>query len=262
MEVAGIVKKYKLVELEKILDTTENNIEQAIYAKQIKVQENYVNILLETLGKSIVTFRECICLCANRFPDGALSLSRNIYEQFIHIAYIESKKDDAELIHKYYDDYMVKRAKALKFEAEKLCDSEKEQEEYTNQIAAILKKYGVKKYKDYWWSGKGDFAQMVEDVAEQNRELKGLIYRMHFCYKRACVAIHASCMGNQLRLGSKLEGIDLGPWDTGQESALFLATASMIYIIACVYEALEIDYHNQLKSMNEYLEYYMELLYE
>ena len=83
---------------------------------------------------------------------------------------------------------------------------------------------------------------------------------MHLMYKRACLSLHASCMGNRIRLGSDCAGIDMGPWEKGQENALFLSAASLIYIISVTYQELGIDGREINESLHELTKYYLSLL--
>ena len=85
---------------------------------------------------------------------------------------------------------------------------------------------------------------------------------MHLIYKRACLSLHASCMGNRIRLGSDCTGIDMGPWERGQENALFLATASLVYIVSVTYQLLNIDGTDVNKSLNELTIYYHNIIEE
>ena len=84
--------QWRLDELEKIIDSMENEIEATITQQQIQTDHDYTNIILRTAGKSIVSMREIIHLSAFGYPDGALSLARNIYEHVIILAFFENHK--------------------------------------------------------------------------------------------------------------------------------------------------------------------------
>ena len=60
--------------------------------------------------------REIIHLSAFGYPDGALSLARNIYEHVIILAFFENHKSDNDFgnyVDDYYVDYDIQRNKAL-----------------------------------------------------------------------------------------------------------------------------------------------------
>lgn len=113
MDQEMIKAKYKLCELEEILQEIENVVQNAIQRENIKTANDNLNFLLHTLGKSIVTIREIIILCRAGYPDGALSLSRNIFEQFVHVAYIEGQEKSEELDLLFVADFMSCHQTAL-----------------------------------------------------------------------------------------------------------------------------------------------------
>ena len=107
---------WKLNVLDKIIDSMEDEIELAITQKQILTDRNYANIILRIAGKSVVNMREIICLSTYGYPDGALSIARNLYEQVIILAFFENHKNDKDFnnyIEDYYTDYDIQRNKAL-----------------------------------------------------------------------------------------------------------------------------------------------------
>lgn len=264
MDQESIIRKYKLNELSDILDAIEDDIAQAIIEKKIMEQRDYSNFLLNVLGKSIVTFRECICLCENGFPDGALSLARNIYEQFIHTLYMESKieADFELLLQKYFDDHTVKRAKALRFEAEKINHDQNAVKMYEEQRNRIRNKYNIKELKDYWWSGCQSFGDMCDIVAKHSKAEENITRCMHFFYLRACTSLHAGCLGNRLRIGSYFQGIDMGPWDSGQEDSLFLAIMSLLRIVQFTYKNIGISENENIDGIYKLAIYYSEMVFE
>lgn len=261
-----IKEKYKLCELEEILQEIETVVQNAIQRKNIKTAKDNANFLLYTLGKSIVTTREIIILCWAGYPDGALSLSRNIFEQFIHVAYIEGqeKLEGLDLLlEKYNADYNYQRLKNLKWEAEYVSQNTEKAARYQRKIDAIKQKYHVKnRLKDYWWAGLNSFSNMCDQVVIQSGNLKVWIRNMQLIYKRACLALHSSCMGNKIRLGSNLADIDVGPWDKGQEVPLFLASSGLVFIATAVYKVLNEDYGDVQSKIEALVHCYWDILNE
>lgn len=258
---------YKLNELEQILAKCEDDISSRIEELELKETEDNLNFLLYTIGKSFVTTREIILLCWSGFPDGALALARNIYEQLIITLYIEKNSEQASLtdiLHRYNADYSFQRAKCLKYEAQYLSKDKDQLEKYQSVIDEIRTQNNIKKIKDYWWAAeKGtSFLEICESVIEDNKEMEPLLRLMHLMYKRACLSLHSSCMGNRIRLGSDCSGIDMGPWEKGQENALFLSTASLVYIVSVTYQAMGLVGDDVNKSLNELTIYYHDIIME
>ena len=90
-------KLWKLDDLALIVDSVESYIVDAVRAQHIKTGNDYLNILLYTFGKSITTMREIICLSTFGFPDGALSLARNIILFYLIISF-KSRNQKAPLV--------------------------------------------------------------------------------------------------------------------------------------------------------------------
>jgi len=112
--------------------------------------------VLRSVEKSLLCFHEFILLCENGFPDGALVIARNIFEQFIIISRfeIENKTDRDELIEKYCVDYEIQRSKNMKI----MCKYAYDEDEYRKHDRLLCKlknRYAVHKFDEYWWSGNG-----------------------------------------------------------------------------------------------------------
>lgn len=260
MDQEMIKVKYKLCELEQILLEIETVVQDAIQRDNIKTDNDNLNFLLYTLGKSIVTIREIIILCWAGYPDGALSLSRNIFEQFIHVAYIEGHEKSKELdllLEKYNADYNYQRLKNLKWEAKYITQNTEKEEEYRKKIQAIKQKYKVKgEIRDYWWAKLKSFSNMCDKVVQQSEDFRIWIRNMQLIYRRACSTLHSSCMGNKIRLGSDFAGIDVGPWNKGQEVSLFLASSGLLLIVTIIYKVLNEDYKDIQSKIGILVNYY------
>lgn len=86
------------------------------------------------------------------------------------------------------------------------------------------------------------------------------VRNMQLIYKRACLAIHSSCMGNKVRLESNLVDIDVGPWNKGQEVSLFLASSGLVFIVTAVYKVLNEDFEDIQFKLGALVSYYWDIL--
>ena len=210
--------QWRLDELDKIIDSMENEIEAAITQQQIQTGHDYTNIILRTAGKSIVSMREIIHLSAFGYPDGALSLARNIYEHVIILAFFENHKSDNDFgnyVDDYYVDYDIQRNKALQYESKNCTQDAEALTALKNELDQLKQTAHHRVAGDYWWSGSSNFGQLVKAAIASVPDERGkrFLHGLHFTYKRACVAIHSSCIGNTLRLGvdPDFAGIDTSP---------------------------------------------------
>lgn len=239
---------WRINELKAIIDSIEDDIAAAIQKTQIKTSNNYINIILRMTGKAIVGAREIMALSAYGYPDGALSLARNLYEQFIILLFFEHHQDDTHFnnyLEDYDLDYDIQRINALKYESENCIDDDEQLKNLTNELNEVKKKaHHLTKRGTYWWANQGSFSDLVSSLTKliSEREWRVFIYQLHMAYKRACVSLHANCMGNMLRLGTDPEfaGIDTSPSSKGQALPLWLSTSVLIYIFAVAYEKLNL----------------------
>ncbi len=258
-----IIKKYELDLLFHLIGNCENKIIKALEYNNTKENVDFRNYLLYTVGKCFVTCREIILLCKSGYPDGALALARNIYEQFVITFYLKDQvinRNNMDIMNKYFDDYDYQRANNLKFEAKRIKEDVSEEEKYNEIICNLCDKYGLKRINSsYWWIDEKDkkFASLCEYVCNNNPSMILFLRTMQLLYKRACLSVHASYMGNRIRIGSDFNGIDVGPWEKGQESALFLSVSSMIYILGIVSDFMNVSFEKELKALNKLAMKYM-----
>lgn len=256
---------WKLNVLDKIIDSMEDEIELAITQKQILTDRNYANIILRIAGKSVVNMREIICLSTYGYPDGALSIARNLYEQVIILAFFENHKNDKDFnnyIEDYYTDYDIQRNKALQYKAENCLQDSQTQSALKAELKQLKKAAHHSVFGDYWWSGNSKFAQLVKIAIASVPEEKGqkFLHELHLVYKRACMSIHSNCIGNTLRLGINPDfvGIDTSSTTKGHSLPLWFATTSFDYIMGVTYTLLGLDYQKNCQDLNDLVLFFRE----
>lgn len=258
------VLKWRLEELDAIIDEFDAAIEAAIKTIGPKEAHDYLNVILRASGKSIVTFREILTLSAFGYPDGALSLARNLYEQFILLSFFDLKRKKSDF-QTYVEDYFlhdeIQRLRAFKFEARD-CYNDTDKVASIQKELRIVEKSAHRKVQlnDYWWSGFQNFTALYYYVYEHMPEpgLKKLIAVQQLFYKRACVSLHASALGNTIRLGDDktFSGISTAPREDGMNFPLQFATISFIYITAITCRELNIDFNLFQDRLNELAIFY------
>lgn len=256
------IKRWRLDTLTSIVDEFDSALAEKIHHKFV-VAHNYQNILLQLAGKSIVTFREVICVSANGYPDGALSLARNLYEQFITLSFFETHRQDInfeEYVEDFFSDYEIQRCKALEYEAKHCQNDLKEWEKLRAQHNSILGNAHHDGKGDYWWTGLGSFVDVVEDIRKDldSEKMSKFLAFLHLLYKRACLSLHASCFGNTIRLGvdGDFVGVDTSRQKNGHEVALHLATSSFTLITGVVCKEFGIDNQTFTDRLNDLMLFY------
>lgn len=254
-----IILKFHIDELEECIDLIEDEIANKINNGNYKTEDSYINIVLRCTAKSILTLRELILLCKNGFPDGALGLSRNLFEQFVIISIFETECKGAvrdEMAAKYCADYDVQRYKNLKVMYE-YAGKVVEAQDCDKEIAKLKSQFSVKRFSNYWWCGQTSFTKTCEYIIEcADENYKTMVRNLHISYKRACLALHANSFGNINRISDCSADIDLSPLDEGQEYALDLAVKSFIMVVMVLYRELGLNSERVNKKLNELALFY------
>lgn len=256
---------WRIKELDSIIDGFENDIIQFLNSNNIKRDNDYLNLVLDTAAKSIVSIREVLCLCNCGFPDGALSLARNICEQFFILSYFESVKGTEEFdnsLHDYYLDYDIQRVKKNKNAVERFDESKVE--ELDCELNELKQKKISNKKGNYWWANVNSFKDLCDVIiCNTEDETKGLIYNLLWGYDRACVSLHASCLGNSVRLiyDKDSKAVDTSPSVKGHSMPLWLSVTSFIWISSVTYSQLGIKVKFN-KQFNELAVFYSKKMEE
>ncbi len=257
-----IIKKYKLRDLFDLVQIIEDQVFERVMKDNLLGNHDELEFLVRSLMRSVSLLRQIIILCKNGFPDGALILARNIFEQCIISAFVEEQNDKCKqdvLLDKYYADIEVSRLKHIRFQAKLFSDTDLI-EKMNKELEVYREKYQCKDFKDYWWSGKGSFAGILDEVKIHADGIKGLLNNLHMEYKLASILIHASSLSNNINIGSDCFGIDMRPRYTGHKEALFFAVASIIPITGFTYQCLELDGESVIDELNRLGACYLEML--
>lgn len=254
--------KWRLDDFMKSVDEFENAFADTVHHKAC-VGQNYETILLHIVGKSLVTTREILTLCAHGYPDGALSLGRNPYEQMIILSFFEMHKNDAnfqEYVDDFFLSYDVQRNKCFRDIDRYISEDDRDALEVEREKLEKRTKRNL--HGDYWWTNYNSFSKLVEHIMQgQTDESMYKFLGVHYVrYKRACIALHAGCMGNLIRVGSStgVNVIDTSPSVCGQSTPLVYAAVSLISIIGFVCTAFQIDNAKYLEPLNELAIFYQE----
>ena len=255
------IVKWKLDDFMDAIDQFEDSLARKTH-HQMFVGKDYQTILIHISGKSILTARELLTLCAHGYPDGALSLGRNLYEQMMIVAFFETHKNDIDF-QEYVDDfflsYEVQRNKCLrnitKYLSDVANDLDSEKERLKKQTKQQIK-------SDYWWARCDNFSHLVDCVvkAQADDDIRQFLGVHYARYKRACLSLHASCIGNSNRIGhaTGFEVVDTSPTEYGHSGPLIFAAISLISITGFISAAFQIDNTKSLKQLNELAIFYQE----
>lgn len=245
--------KWKLDVFMDVIDDFENTLADSVHHEPYGYQ-SYQMVLLKIAEKTLVTVRELLTLCAHGYADGALSLGRNLYEQMMIVCFFEIHKNDADF-QEYIDDfflsYEVQRNKCLRAIDAYIPDGnitqyEKEYEELKAQTKKTIR-------GDYWWANMSSFKGLIDYVMQhiEDKEYCEFLGKHYSTYKRACLSLHAGCMGNAIRIGSNtgFNVIDTSPSLYGQSTPLVFAVTSLLMIVGTLCTKFNIDHESFIKRL-------------
>ena len=253
---------WRLGEINDIIGQFQDDFVEMV-AKKLVIARDYKNILLRVVGKSMVTCSEILCLVTYGFPDGALSLARNLYEQSVALHFLELHRENDdfdEYVYDYFIDEDIQRLKGLLYDAQ-YYSQDKDEEERVKRNISILRKNAHHKGKNtFWWTG----VSTLKDVAHKNMEntsnpiFSKYLAELHLVYMRSCLSLHANGYGNYLRLWvDNVNGeVNTAPQTNGHEISLYLAISSLIIIIGATCLEFNMDYTAYKNELNDLLLFY------
>lgn len=272
------VKKWKLNDLNKTLCLFLNRLSQATAG--INIDSNPLELtVLHIVKKTFISMQEIILLCKNGFADGALSLSRNIYEQFVLICFFRLHRNDKNLkdiIEDYnlnsdyqrwklrYAEYNSLKDTPVKEKERKLL--EQEGKEIFNKAHNNPHKIDSGKISPYWWSReKGGMTGIINTIIGTfsddpiNKNLIDAVSILRPYYDFASNILHANSLGNITRIGYS-DGdniINVMPTESGQSIPLYFSTMSMIGILGYVNEVFKLECTASIAELNHLAKYYL-----
>ncbi len=98
-------KRWHFQEIQEIIKTAEDYFFDVVDPSR---EQDYNYILNEQFTSAALYAKEILTLLYNGFPDGAMSLAKNLYENMILLCFFEKHKEDDELILRYFDDRKIK----------------------------------------------------------------------------------------------------------------------------------------------------------
>ncbi len=260
------IDKWRLNELNEIVDSVDEDIYNEILENKIQYAIDYINIILRVMGSSIICMREIICLSSCGYPDGCMALARLLCEHAVILYFLDSSKnapDFSQIIENYYNDSEVKRTKTLLFTAEKAKNEDKinELKDKLENFTSAIPTYNRKNKSDYWWTNINSFADMFNEVIKRNQEIDGkndFLLSLYIDYKLACLQTHSSCLGNAWRIGkpNDITTIDTSPTAEVYNIPLLMALKSFFIVLLVAYENLSLDFNKYKHKLNELLAFY------
>lgn len=161
---SGNSDRWNFKEINEIIDTAEKRFNEIV----APIKDNsYLCLLNESFAKSVLYMREILVLLYNGFPDGAMTLGKDIYETMIILSFFEKNKEDENLLDRYFDNLNIKligdSVQLLNF-LNSGADDETVKAGINDMLSQKKRNYkafkdkhnetvGDKGFKSYWWIG-------------------------------------------------------------------------------------------------------------
>ncbi len=224
----------------------------------VKVEISIQYVFSQLYAKTLLTICEIYTLLVAGYPEGAMTLARNTYETMIIMTYLYERRDNKDLVERFYDDYSVKTCrdhiKYLEWLREKVTDNEElefllnkrndEEKSLKKKYSAYLSGRNEEKYfKQYWWASKDmSFNQLRKAVG----------YPENYMYNISCYRVHAGMTG-LLRFDNTEEGLLIDSCESGKEMPLRFSLLNFIVSTNLFFGIHNIDCSEVLTDMTKLL---------
>ncbi len=190
----------------------------ALEAQPLKMAGTFTRIVSESYSKAIITTKEILTLLYNGYPEGAMALSRILYESMVVMRFLYVHRDNEALLQRYIDDFSVKVSRdTIKYYSYILEYSQDEEELKDAQLRKVAARKEHNKLKekyseflsynkqgnylhDYWWIG--DVLPSRSFGAIQNEMT---LENLKILYVISCYRAHSGVVGNAVRFGTMLD---------------------------------------------------------
>ena len=206
--------------------STIDDVRQLLSKQRVIEERTYKYAQIRIFSRMTLSMCEILVLVSNGYPNGAFSLSRQVYEGLVIMDYLRIHSCDDSLIERFFDSSSISSLRLLrkaKSDGQQSTDIEDQQlEDYAKQYSSFCEKNGW--FKDYWWAGK-DFS--FTTLSNQTR------FKSNYMYKYACEITHMSFLNSFLHLGNNENDILIGQSEEGCDTPLWFA-------MICFAEAMNI----------------------
>ncbi len=242
----------------------------------LRIPNTFTRIVSESYSKAIITTKEILTLLYHGYPEGAMALSRILYESMVIMRFLYVHRDNEQLLERYIDDYYVKVSRDRIKYCNYLLDysqSEEEKEEAQRLKIEARKEYNKLKDKysdylsynkqgnylhDYWWIGdvmkSRNFGAIQNEITLENLKI---------LYVLSCYRAHSGVVGNSVRFGTILDETVLstkGSLD-GFQIPLCFSLVCFGILTETMFNAVSVDCSSIIEGIEKLIEPFENCLY-
>lgn len=196
--------------------STIDDVRQLLSTQRVIEEQTYKYAQIRIFSRMTLSMCEILVLASNGYPNGAFSLSRQVYEGLVIMDYLREHSCDKNMIKRFFDSSsmaslrLLRQAKVDGHQSTQIED--KQLGDYAKKYPSFCNKDGV--FRDYWWAGK-DFS--FTKLSNQTR------FKSNYMYKYSCEITHMSFLNSYLHLGNNENDILIGQSKEGYNTPLWFA---------------------------------------
>ena len=196
--------------------STIDDVRQLLSKQRVVEERTYKYAQTRIFSRMALSMCEILVLVSNGYPNGAFSLSRQVYEGLVIMDYLREHSCDENLIERFFDSSSISSLRLLR---QAKADGQQSTQIEDQQLADYAKKYPnfsdtKGRFSDYWWAGKG---LSFTNLSNQTR------FRSNYMYKYSCEITHMSFLNSYLHLGNNENDILIGESEEGHNTPLWFA---------------------------------------
>lgn len=204
----------------------------------IEEETTYKYAIIRVYSRALLTACEIYTLITAGYPEGALSLSRSIYEAMVITSKLidGKKKQDNEMLERFLVSPRISRLQKAIRETKWILSQKSEdseilqiQDKLLNELSEIKAQYGINPQRenlDYWWSGNTSFANLEQNTVYKNSPI----------YVRTCGNVHFNTYSIFTYADDSTDDILIGETYSGIVLPLLYASICLFEIARMIHE--------------------------
>jgi hypothetical protein len=192
---------------------------------------------------------EILVFESNGYPNGAFSLSRQVYEGLVIMDYLREHSCDKDLIERFFDSSGISSLQLLR---QAKADGQQSTEMEDQQLKHYAKKYSNfcnanGRFSDYWWAGK---SFSFTKLSNQTR------FKSNYMYKYSCEITHMSFLNSFLHLGNNQNDILIGQSEEGYNTPLWFAMICFADAMNIFSEVIDENWSEVIEKAEKCIKYF------
>ena len=229
--------------------STIDDVRQLLSKQRVIEEQTYKYAQTRIFSRMTLSMCEILVLASNGYPNGAFSLSRQVYEGLVIMDYLREHSCDEDLIERFFDSYnisILQLCKRTKEDGQQSTHIEDQKlEDYTKKYSCFCDAKG--RFSDYWWAGK---RFSFKKLSNQTR------FKSNYMYKYTCEITHMSFLNSFLHLGNNENDILIGQSEEGYNTPLWFAMICFADAMNIFSEVIDENWNEVIEKAEKCIQYF------